>query len=1032
MERLTKFFMERRTLFWSLITGLLVIGILSYMRMPKLEDPSVPIKQVSVVAIYPGADEETVELDVAIPIEDVMRTVPDVDKIKTDVQNGQAIVTVEFVKETPKADVEQHFDIVRRRISDLASRLPGGCMTPVVVDDMMDVYGLFYAFHGDGYTLPELESYAKMLRRELVTVPGVKRINIGGTRQEVINIDILPEQLRANGLLPAQVMMALQSATATVNGGAAESGTQRFTLQVTESVRNADDVADIQIKTPGGKLVRLGELAKIERGYAEPASNLFFVNGRPALTVAITLDDTAVVPDVGKAVDARIAEVAGRMPVGMETEKIFFQPDKVDSAMQGFMINLLESIIIVVVVLMLAMGWKAGVIIGFGLVLTVAFSFPLLSAAGTTLQRISLGAFIVAMGMLVDNAVVIMDGILVDRKRGLAPDTYLYRVGRNTAMPLLGATIIAACTFLPIYLTPGSVGEFAGDLFTVICVSLLVSWILALIQVPVCAAAWMHDRPAQAARTAGDVMDGKTYRAMRAMLEWLLNHRTLSITAAIALLVLSSFGMQKVRRVFFPDFDYQQFVVECYFPGENNSSAVLGRVLAMADTVAQFDEVDRVAVSTGGAPGRYAFVRPMPTGGANYAELIIDCRDYKTVCKAADLVRERLRAIQPDAYVRTRKYNFSIGSSHTVEVEFAGPDAEVLRQLAAQAEEVMLDCALVDRYSVQNNWRPMAPSLKFHFSQQAAERAGITRKDVGNALQAATDGNPVGVINDGDKMTLIQLRLRNADGSKVSPLTSIPVWSTININPDTSGDIFATTLLDNVVDSASLVYANDYIYRYNGQRAIQVECDPDPLNPDATPAVVVSQIEDAIRAIPLPPGYTMRFAGEGELSGEATGLILGYLPMILIIIMVILLLLFNSWRKLGLIILCFPFVICGIMPMLYLTDTPFTFMAILGFMGLIGMMVKNAIVLVDETNRLQTEEQMHEYEAIILATMSRTRPVIMASFTTILGMIPLIGDAMYGSLAVTVIGGLAMGTITTLLLLPLFYSVLFKVRKRQA
>ena len=1021
--------MQRPTLFWSLMTGLLIIGILSYLGMPKLEDPSVPIKQVSVVALYPGGDAAAVERDVAIPLEDALRTIPDVDKIKTDVNSGQAVVTVEFAKETPKSAIEQHFDIVRRRVGDLAPRLPEGCMTPVVIDDMMDVYGLFFAFTGDGYELPELERYAKMLRRELLTVPGVKRINIGGTRSEVINIDVLPEQLRANGLLPTQIMLALNDATSAIDGGSVVSGSQRFPLRVTAGALSAAEVAEIKIKTPQGRLVRLGDVAKVTDGYAEPASNLFFVNGAPALTFAITLDDNAIVPDVGKAVDARIAEVAERMPAGMVTEKIFFQPDKVDEAMHGFMLNLLESVAIVIIVLMLAMGWKAGVIIGFGLVLTVAFSFPILSATGTTLQRISLGAFIVAMGMLVDNAVVIMDGILVDRRKGLPAGTYLYRIGRNTALPLLGATVIAACTFLPIYLTPGSVGEFAGDLFKVICVSLLVSWILALVQVPVCAAAWMKSEPAKVKAAENAVQDSRSYRILRRVLEWLLAHKTLSICGAIVLMLASCLGMMRVRNVFFPDFDYKQFVVECYFPGQNEPEAVLGRVMEMADSVEAMPDVERVAVSTGGAPGRYAFVRPMPSGGANYAELIIDCRDFKTVCKVADIVRGRLRSIAPDAYVRTRKYNFSIGSSHTVEVEFAGPDPQVLRNLSRQAEDIMRGCGLVDAYSVQNNWQPIAPGLRFDFSRQAAERAGVTRSDVGNALKAATDGQPVGVINDGDKMKVVQLRMRNADGSKVSSLASVPVWSTLNISPAEPDRMFATTLLENVVDSASLAFENSYFYRYNGQRAIQAECDPDPMNPDATPAKVVEAIKEAVEAIPLPPGYTMRFAGEGELSGEATGLLMGYMPMILLIIFTVLLLLFNNWRKLAVILICFPFVICGIMPLLLITDTPFTFMAILGFMGLIGMMVKNAIVLVDETTRLQTEEQMHEYEAIIIATLSRTRPVLMASFTTILGMIPLIGDAMYGSLAVTVIGGLAMGTVITLLLLPLFYSVLFKVRK---
>lgn len=415
----------------------------------------------------------------------------------------------------------------------------------------------------------------------------------------------------------------------------------------------------------------------------------------------------------------------------------------------------------------------------------------------------------------------------------------------------------------------------------------------------------------------------------------------------------------------------------------------------------------------------------MPTGGDNYAELIIDCADFKTANRVANELRSKLRDVSPEAYLRTRKYNFSISSSHTVEVEFSGPDPEVLRQLSAQAAQVMRDCPYVDRYSVQNNWRPQAPSLQFGFSQYAAGQAGISRSDIANALQAAGDGYTVGVVNEEEHVLPIKLRMRDSSGNRPADLANIPVW-------DMTGSManqFHTTLLGNVVDSVSLKYTRDYIYRYNGQRTIQAECDPDPLNIDATPAKVEAAITEAIEAIKLPAGYTMRFVGEGETSKESNELLMGAMPLLLLIVFSVLLMLFNNWKKLFIILVCFPFVICGIMPLLYLTQTPFTFMAILGFMGLIGMMVKNAIVLVDEINRLHTEEQVHEYEAIVQATISRVRPVMLASFTTILGMIPLIGDAMYGSLAVTVVGGLFMGTIVTLLLLPLFYSVLFKVKK---
>lgn len=1046
MDRLPKFFMKRPTLFWSLMVGILIMGVLSYAKMPKLEDPAVPIKQASVICLYPGADVTTMELDVAAPMEDALRTLPNIRRLKTDVSPGKVMIGVEFEMEVPSEELEQRFDIVRRKMNDLVPRLPSGCMAPIVIDDMMDVYGLLYAFTGDGYSLKELENYAKELRRELLSVKGVKRVNIGGTRAEVINIDFTPEYIKANGMLPTQLMLSLQGATQAVDAGKLPTGERRMTMEVTDAVKTVDDVANLLINTPDGKKVRLGDIAKVTRSYQEPHTNAIYVNGESALTLAIALQADAIVPDVGKLVDAKMQETLARFPAGMQSEKIFFQPDKVDDAMHGFLLNLLESVVIVVIVLMLSMGWRSGLIIGFGLVLTVALSFPILSALDTTLQRISLGAFIVAMGMLVDNAVVIMDGILIDRDKGLPEDKYLFRIGKNTALPLLGATVIAACTFLPIYLTPGTAGEFAGDLFIVICVSLLASWVLALVQVPMCAKAWLgsHTKK-EVAELEKKYPEGPVYRFIHTLLRWLLGHRFISFAAAVAILVAAGAGAAKMRNVFFPDFDYKQFVAECYFPASDDANVVNARIRALADSVSALPDVERVIVSTGTAPARYCFVRPMPSGGDNYAELIIDCKDFNAMQKASRDVITDMRRMAPDAYIRSRKYNFSIGSTHTVEVEFAGPDPAVLRRLSEEAEDVMRRCQLIDPYSVQNNWHPRAAQLQFAFSQQDAQRAGVSRSDVGNALQAAGEGYPVGVIYEGDNILPVKLRVRRTDGSRVEPLTSAPVWAMANVNVDPNdlqglmtgtADIaeiqrkmYSTTLLGNVVDSASVRYTDDYVYRYKGQRAIQAECDPDPYNPDATPAKVVAAITPAIEAIQLPPGYSMRWVGEGETSQEATGLVIGFMPMIIMIVLAVLLLLFNDWRKLFVIVLCFPFVLCGIVPMLLITNTPFTFIAILGFMGLIGMMVKNAIVLVDEITRLQTEAQVEAYEAVVRASLSRVRPVMLASFTTILGMIPLISDAMYGSLAVTVIGGLFVGTIVTLLILPLLYSLFFKVKR---
>lgn len=1046
--KLTEFFMRRPMLFWSFMAAIIIAGVLSFIQMPKLEDPAVSAKQAMVVVSWPGANAHKMELEVAKMMEDELRALPDVNKIKTECRSGVAMFTVEFKMTVLNSELEQHFDLLRRKVNDAAIRLPQGCYDPIVIDDMMDVYGIFYALTADGYDYPEMYRYADYIRRELLDVKGVKRINIVGNRDEVINIILSKEQIARNGIIPTQIMSALQAAGKNVDAGKYPDDGERIALYVDSAVEDEEDIRNLQIQTFDGKYLRIGDIARVERGYAEPQRNGFFVDGKPALAICVAMETSAIVPDVGKEVDARLNEVMKRVPAGFETEKIFFQPDKVDQAISSFMLNLVESVAIVILVLIFTMGWRSGVIIGFGLVLTVAISFPILLACGTTLQRISLGAFIVAMGMLVDNAVVIMDGILVDRKRGLPPKVYLYRIGRNTALPLLGATIIAASTFLCVYLSPDTAGEYAGDLFLVLCVSLLASWILALVQVPVCARTWLPARE-KSDKNPGAVMNSPVHRFVRKAVAVLIDHKRKTIILAFSLLAVCIFGMTKVKNLFFPDFDYKQFVVECFFPSASDPDMVRDQLLEMSGKVSENPAVERVAVSQGSAPAHYCLVRPMTSGGDCYGELIVDCKDYKTVQEQIPVIRRQLREEYPDAYIRVRKYNFSISTSHTVEVEFAGPDPAVLRDLSRQAEDIMRRSPYIDAYSVQNNWKPAGKALIAGYVQSNGLRAGINRSDVANALMAATDGMPVGVLNDNDRMVTLNLQVRNADGSRITDIGQIPVWSMLNMHlsneelqgalgggqamSDLQDKLFRATPLNNVAPDIRLEWDEDVVMRLNGRRVIEAECDPNPDCPQATPAKAVSSIKDQIENIPLPDGYTMRWVGEGEIQGEAIGNLMKFVPITIFLILAILLLLFNSWRKVILILLCFPFVFCGITPSLLLTGQPMTFMAIIGMLGLIGMMVKNAIVLVDEINRLQTEEHMHPYKAVIEATVSRVRPVLMASLTTIVGMIPLVTDPMYASMAITIMGGLTVGTIITLILLPLFYTAMFRIgRPRNA
>ena len=1043
--KMTEFFMHRPVLFWSLTAAILIAGVLSFIQMPKLEDPAMSAKQAMVVVMWPGADAHEIELKVAQLMEDELRALPNVRKVKTECQNGSAMFTVEFLMTVLNRDLEQHFDLLRRKVNDAAPRLPQGCYNPVVIDDMMDVYGIFYALTADGYTYPEMYKYAKYLRRELLDVKGVKRINIIGNRDEVINIILSKEQVARNGIIPTQVMSALRDAGKTVNAGRYTNGEERIVLYVNAAVDNEEGIRNLMIQTLDGKTMRIGDIARVKRAYSEPQRNGFFVNGKPALAICLAMESSAIVPDVGKAVDARLAQVMKQLPVGVQTEKIFFQPDKVSKAISSFMWNLVESVVIVFLVLVFTMGFRSGLIIGFGLMLTVAVSFPILLVCGTTLQRISLGAFIVAMGMLVDNAVVIMDGILIDKQRGLGPKTYLYCIGHNTALPLLGATIIAASTFICAYLSPDTAGEYARDLFLVLCISLLASWVLALVQVPVCAKSWLPKRDKKADKGTGMIMNSPVHRFVRRTVGFLIGYKRVTIISAFCILALCIFGMTHVKNLFFPDFDYKQFVVECFFPSATDANVVRNRLLEMNDLLKKDPAIDRVAISQGSAPALYCLVRPMTSGGDCYGELIVDCKDYDSVLKQIPTVRTQLRTLYPEAYIRIRKYNFSTSTSHTVEVEFSGPDPAVLRRLSAQAEDIMRRSPYVDAYSVQNNWKPTGKAFVASYVQQDALRSGIGRGDVANALLAATDGMPVGVLNDQERMVTLNLQVRNADGRRIRNLEEIPVWSMMNAhlsNEEVRGaltggkpmselqdKVFRSVPLGNVTDDLRLGWDEDLVTRLNGQRIIEAECDPNPERDDATPAKVIADIQDEIEAIPLPEGYSMRWVGEGEIQGEAIGNLMKFVPITIFLILVILLLLFNSWRKVILILLCFPFVFCGITPSLLLSGQPMTFMAIIGMLGLIGMMVKNAIVLVDEINRLQTEEKVIPYTAVIEATVSRVRPVLMASLTTIVGMIPLVTDPMYSSMAITIMGGLTVGTMITLVLLPIFYATLFRIHK---
>lgn len=1044
--KMSEYFLKKPTLFWSLMVAIIIGGIYSFNNMPKLEDPEISIKQAKVILVYPGATAHDVELEVTSVMEEALRAMPNIRNISSESSDGMAIITTELELTVEEKDVQQYWDLLRRKVNDAASSLPSGCRQPMVVDDVSDVYGMFFALSGKGYSNVELNKYAEYIRRNLLSVKGVKRVTISGNRQECIDVTLPKEYLSRNGVTATQIMSAIDAGNKDISAGKYDENDRMLQLRVSDKIKSEDDISNLVIKTTSGERVRLGDFAKIERGYTDPQTGGFWVDGNEAVAILLSAEPGVNVTEVGKKVTIRLEELMNTLPVGLQTEKIFFQPDKVNSAINSFLLNLVESVLIVIIALIFTMGFRSGLIIGSGLVLTIAASFPVLLSLGSTLQRISLGAFIIAMGMLVDNSIVIIDGIMVDRQRGLSPKKYLFGICKRTAMPLLGATIIAATTFLSVYLAKGSASEYAHDLFLVLSVSLLISWFLAMTQVPMFVKTFIPIHPKHPAANSGDVLNKPIHKIVRRLVTTLIAYKKLTLVAAVCLLVLSCWSFKFVKNLFFPDFDYSQFIVEMRMPPQTNPDVLKENMINISkDIKKDFPLVDRVTASQSGAPARYCLVRPMTNGGANYGELLIDCKDFKTCSKVIPELKAYLRERYPNTYIRTRRYNFSISTTHTVEAQFSGPDPAVLRHLSAQAEEIMRGAESVDHYSVENDWQPMNKVLVAQYLQSEGRKSGISRSDIGNALQAATTGLTVGVLHDKDKTVLINMKIRNADGSKIKDLNDIPVWTTMpNMNvgskqiqsliagsKDKSSledEIYKSAPLSTVSSNMNLEWEEGMVKRYDCMRAIEAECDPDFDN-GSTPTKVMQEIQAKIEAIPLPTGYHLKWMGEMKSQGESTDSLYAYLPLTLIIILAVLLILFNSWKKLALILVCIPFVMVGITPALIGTGIPFTFMGLVGIMGLMGMMIKNSIVLVDEINRLITEEGITPYNAVIQATVSRANPVIMASATTIVGMVPLLPDPMYGSMAVAIMSGLTVGTIITLMLLPVFYSLVFKINK---
>lgn len=1001
---------QRKVLLVALI-AIVIGGVFAFTKMSKLEDAEITVKSALVITQYPGASQHEVELRVTDILETAIQSMDNIDFIESRSMAGYSEITVNLSKSLVTSELPQVWDMLRRKVSDTQAYLPQGVSQSMVFDDYGDVYGIFLALSGDGFSNEEIQDYARYIKREVLLVDGVKRINLYGEQRTCVNIELSQEKMAFLGVHPYKVIELLNNQNKIIDPGSLKVGDDRVRIASDGSFHQLDDLKNLLVSGNGVNSVYLKDIAKIKKAVVEPFSNKLKYNRTSAIGVAVAMESGGNVIELGERIQKRIDELKTNLPVGINLNKVFYQPERVSLAIDDFMFNLISSVLIVVIVLLFAMGFRTGLLIGSGLIFTILGAFIVMLTMDIALQRVSLASIIIAMGMLVDNAIVIADGILIDFKRGVKRQDALVRTSKQTAMPLLGATLVAILAFLPIYLSPDSTGEFCASLFVVIAISLFLSWVLALTQTPYFCDLFLKGKKyTKSDEDYKDPYSGKFYLKFRSFIKYALHHKIAIIVIVVVLFVSSILAFSNVKQLFMPNLAYNQFIVEYYLPEGSDITSVEEELADLESYLLKQEEVLNVTTSLGATPARYTLVRPFVNSHSNYGELIIDTKDYETTKSYGKDLQVYLDENYAWARCRVRYYS-PIFSEYMIEGKFSGPDPEVLRELADKAQKIME--AEPTAVKTTNNWKNKVKVWNPKFSQAQARHANITRSDVSNALACATKGLPIGLFHQDDDMLPIILRTRVDESKYVEALENTPVWGN---NPH-------SIPLRQVVSDIDIEFENPSIKRYDRRRAIKVQCDPaEGYN---APDVFV-KLQTEIEAIELPEGYDFEWLGEHKDSKDAQANMGKFLPLAFFFMIFIILLLFNNFRQPLIILSVIPLAFIGVSYGLLLTGKAFGFMAILGTLGLIGMMIKNAIVLLDQIN-LEIGEGKDIAHAIIDSTISRVRPVIMASFTTILGMIPLISDELFGGMAVAIMFGLLIGSVITLIVVPVLYALFYKV-----
>lgn len=1008
-----KYSLENQKIIYFFLAVMLIGGIYSFFKLPKKEDSPFVIKTAVLVTQYPGATPQEVEKLVTEPIEREIQAMSDVFQIKSESYFGMSKITIELQPTLAPDYMPVKWDELRRKVANIQPRLPSGASSISVNDDFGDVFGIYYALTADeGYTYDELRDWAQKIKTELSPVPGVQKVYLFGEQTQVVNVKISVPKLANLGIDPNAIQQVMQTQNLLVNTGDINTGNYQLRLRTEGTYKDIQDIRDQLIVTKSGGEVRLGDIATVERGYMDPPSNLMRVDGKRSIGIGVATGAKDDVVAVGNVVADHLKEMEQLFPIGMDLKAIYPENKIAQEANNGFILNLIESLLIVIVIIFIVMGSRAGMLVGSSLLFSVGGTLLIMLIWGVGLNRTSLAAFIIAMGMLVDNAIVVTDNAQVGIKRGLSRYQALIDGATKPQWALLGATFIAVCSFLPMYLAPASVAEIVKPLFIVLAVSLGLSWILALTQTTTFGNFILKEaKPGE----NKDPYDTKLYHKFERLLGRLIKRRYVTLTSVVATLFLSLFIMSIMPQSFFPIMNKPYFRADLIFPEGYSIYDVEANVKKIEkDYLSKNPNIKSFSFTLGGSPVRYYLASSSVGPKPNFANVLIETQVPEDAQAEEGKFYDYMVANYPNILTRSALFALSPVPDAAIEIGFIGDNVDTLIALTQKAQEIARNYDQV--MEVRNSWGNKVPVWKPLYSQEKGLRLGITRQQVAYSLRSATNGVPLGEYREGDVFMPILLKDADKDSISLNDIKTLPVYSAKG----------RSVKVEQVIDDFSLDYEFNVVRRFNREPCMLMQCEPKRgANTMAAFSHLWKEVQEKIQ---VPEGYKMTYFGEQSEQDKGNKAIAANIPLMFGLIYVTLLFLFPKYyRKPVLIMAMLPLIFIGVVLGLLVFGKSLDFFAMLGLLGLIGMNIKNAIVLVDEIG-LQLNAGLSPVNAVIEATKTRIVPVTMASGTTILGMLPLLGDAMFAGMAATIMGGLFVSTILTIFVLPVTYCVFFKIK----